>query len=184
MILENYNECYHCAGVHPELCRIVPEFRKGGASGLDWDAGIPQKEGTDTLTFSGTSNRPSIPGLSDPESTRHFGELAYTNLMLSLSRDHAAAFVLWPVSADETVIDCHFLFHPNATAAEDFDPADAMDFRDLVNKQDWNICERVQRGMHSRVFDHGYYAEMEDLSLDIRRYVEDRLPTDDSEAGT
>ena len=30
VILENYNECYHCAGVHPELCKIVPAFRKDG----------------------------------------------------------------------------------------------------------------------------------------------------------
>ena len=28
VILENYNECYHCAGVHPELCRIVPAFKR------------------------------------------------------------------------------------------------------------------------------------------------------------
>jgi Rieske 2Fe-2S family protein len=26
-ILENYNECYHCGGLHPELCEIVPAFR-------------------------------------------------------------------------------------------------------------------------------------------------------------
>ncbi len=30
VILENYNECYHCAGVHPELCRLVPAFRATG----------------------------------------------------------------------------------------------------------------------------------------------------------
>jgi phenylpropionate dioxygenase-like ring-hydroxylating dioxygenase large terminal subunit len=40
LVAENYNECYHCAGVHPELCRVVPAFKRGGA-GLDWDRGIP-----------------------------------------------------------------------------------------------------------------------------------------------
>jgi phenylpropionate dioxygenase-like ring-hydroxylating dioxygenase large terminal subunit len=34
------NECYHCAGVHPELCRAVPAFKRAGA-GLDWDRGVP-----------------------------------------------------------------------------------------------------------------------------------------------
>ena len=24
VVLENYNECYHCGPVHPELCRLVP----------------------------------------------------------------------------------------------------------------------------------------------------------------
>ncbi len=37
VLLENYNECYHCAGVHPELCRVVPAFKRQGGSGLDWE---------------------------------------------------------------------------------------------------------------------------------------------------
>jgi len=57
----------------------------------------------------------------------------------------------------------------------DFDPSDAVDFWDLVNKQDWGICAGVQRGMGSRSYDVGYYAPMEDASLDIRRYVAARL---------
>ena len=43
LLAENYNECYHCAGIHPELCRVVPAFKRGGA-GLDWDRGIPHRE--------------------------------------------------------------------------------------------------------------------------------------------
>ena len=38
VILENFNECYHCAGVHPELCKVVPDFRKNGGANLDWSA--------------------------------------------------------------------------------------------------------------------------------------------------
>ena len=30
VLAENYNECYHCAGVHPELTRLVPSFGRGG----------------------------------------------------------------------------------------------------------------------------------------------------------
>ena len=44
-----------------------------------------------------------------------------------------------------------------------------------INRQDWAICEEVQRGMSSRVHEHGYYAPMEDQSLDIRRYVTERV---------
>jgi Rieske 2Fe-2S family protein len=178
VILENYNECYHCAGVHPELCKIVPEFRKNGGAGLDWEDGIPQKQGTDTFTFSGTSSRPSFPGLSEAEQTRHFGELIYPNLMLSLCREHVAAFILWPSGPEQTRIECRLLFHPDAIAEPGFDPSDAADFWDVVNLQDWSICERVQRGMHSRPFEAGYYAPMEDLSLDIRQYVSSRLGID------
>ena len=50
VILENYNECYHCGGVHPELCRLVPAFKSNGGAGLDWERGIPHREGAYTFT--------------------------------------------------------------------------------------------------------------------------------------
>ena len=106
----------------------------------------------------------------DAERVNHFGELIYPNLMLSLSRDHVAAFVLRPMAYDRTIIECKLLFHPDEATKPDFDPADAADFWHMVNLQDWSICERVQRGMASRTFTHGWYATMEDPSLDIRRW--------------
>ncbi len=84
--------------------------------------------------------------------------------------DHVAAFILQPVEFDRTAIECLLLFHPDETATPDFDPSDAADFWHVVNLQDWAICERVQRGMASRTFVHGWYAPMEDPSLDIRRW--------------
>src|SRR5207247_2396649 len=42
VVVENYNECYHCGPVHPELCAVVPAFKDGGRD-LDWDAGIPHR---------------------------------------------------------------------------------------------------------------------------------------------
>ena len=30
VLAENYNECYHCGPVHPELSRLVPSFGGGG----------------------------------------------------------------------------------------------------------------------------------------------------------
>jgi Rieske 2Fe-2S family protein len=89
--------------------------------------------------------------------------------------DHAALFILWPVGPEATRIDCRLLFWPETRNRPDFDASDAGDFWHLVNGQDWDICERVQRGMHARPFRHGLYAPMEDLSLDIRHYIAGRL---------
>jgi Rieske 2Fe-2S family protein len=175
VIAENYNECYHCGPVHPELCDLVPSFRKRGGAELDWEHGIPHRPGADTYTLSGTSTRASFPGLNDIEQVNHFGELIYPNLMLSLSRDHVAAFVLRAVAADRTMIDCLVMFHPDEAACQDFDPSDAFDFWHMVNLQDWAICDRVQRGMTSSSFVHGWYAPMEDPSLDIRRWWTARM---------
>lgn len=174
-IVENYNECYHCGPVHPELCEVVPAFRQQGGAQLDWDRGIPHRDGATTYTFSGTTTRAPFPGLDEHEKIRHKGELLYPNFMLSLSADHAAAFTLWPQSPSHTRIICDFLFHPDEMRKPDFSPNDAVEFWDLVNRQDWEICKRVQQGMTSRVHKFGYYAPMEDLSADIRRYITERL---------
>jgi glycine betaine catabolism A len=181
----NFNECYHCGPVHPELCELVPVFKQEGGRGLSasaWEEGIPHREGATTFTFSGTTRRAPLPGLSEQERVRHKGELIYPNMMLSLSGDHVAAFTVWPMEAGRTRIVCDFLFDPAEVARPGFDPSDAVEFWDLVNRQDWRICESVQRGMGSRAFTHGYYAPMEDLSLDIRRYLADRLGEETPEA--
>jgi Rieske 2Fe-2S family protein len=171
-VVENYNECYHCGPVHPELVELVPAFRQRGGSELDWEAGIPHREGAWTFTPTGTSNRSPFPGLSPEEQVRHKGQLIYPNLMLSLSADHVAAFTLWPHGPGSTTVVCDFLFHPDEMARPEFDPSDAVGFWDVVNRQDWGICESVQRGMSSRRFETGFYAPMEDYSMDIRRYLD------------
>jgi Rieske 2Fe-2S family protein len=174
-ICENYNECYHCGGVHPELCAVVPAFREAGGGALDWSRGIPHRDGAYTFTHSGTTVRRAFPGLNEDERTRHKGEVLYPNLFISLACDHAAVFILQPRGPERTDITCHFLFEPHELSQPDFDPSDAVELWDITNRQDWSICETVQRGMHSRVHAHGYYAPMEDFSLDIRRYVRQRL---------
>jgi Rieske 2Fe-2S family protein len=175
VLCENYNECYHCGPVHPELCRIVPAFREAGGAGLDWERGIPHREGATTFSFSGESTRRSFPGLSADEQVLHKGELVYPNLFMSMAREHVTFYILKAQGPGKTVIDCHFLFEPYEIDKPDFDPADCVDFWHLVNQQDWAICERVQKGMNSRVHKRGVYAPMEDFNLDIRKYVIDRI---------
>jgi Rieske 2Fe-2S family protein len=175
IIMENYNECYHCGPVHPELCALVPAFREQGGAGLEWDDGIPHRPGAWTFTASGTSTRAPFPGLSEKEKTHHKGEVAYPNLLLSVAAEHVAAFTLWPTGPAHTRIACDFLFHESEVAKPGFDPSDVVEFWDVVNLQDWKICESVQAGMSSRGFRGGFYAPMEDPSLDIRRYLEKHL---------
>jgi phenylpropionate dioxygenase-like ring-hydroxylating dioxygenase large terminal subunit len=175
VLCENYNECYHCGPVHPELCKVVPAFKEVGGGDLDWERGIPHREGAVTFTATGTTERRMFPGLNADEQVRHKGDLLYPNLFLSLASDHVVAFVLHPGAAQHTAIDCLFLFERHEMDKPGFDPSDAVDFWHLVNRQDWSICERVQKGMAARVHHSGVYSPMEDWNLDIRRYVGDRI---------
>jgi glycine betaine catabolism A len=184
VLAENYNECYHCGPVHPELCDLVPAFRRQGGADLDWERGIPHRSGAYTFTSTGTSDRRPFPGLDADERERHKGELVYPNLLLSLSCDHVVALVLRPSAPGTTTVECRFMFHPDEVVRPGFDPSDAIDLWDVVNRQDWSICERVQRGMASRWFAQGWFAPMEDPSLDIRRWWSRRLEPQPAPGGT
>ena len=92
-----------------------------------------------------------------------------------VARAHVAAFVVHPRAVDRTRVECHLLFAAAEAASPRFDPSDAVELWDLVNNQDWAVCESVQRGMSSRAYTHGWFAPMEDDSADIRRWLLPRL---------
>ena len=59
----------------------------------------------------------------------------------------------------------------------DFDPSDAVEFWDMVNRQDWQVCELTQRGVGPRGYTAGRYsadeADVARLRPDgRRRYME------------
>ena len=56
---------------------------------------------------------------------------------------------------------CEWFFEPETIAARDFDPTDAVDFWDQVNREDWHVCALTQHGMGSRSFTPGRYTTQE-----------------------
>jgi glycine betaine catabolism A len=100
--------------------------------------------------------------------------------MLSLSADHVAAFTLWPHGPGETTVVCELLFHPDEQARPSFDPSDAADFWDPVNRQGLgHVRERPARHGLPRL-QRRLVRPMEEPSLDIRRYVLERLGEEDA----
>ena len=165
------------AGVHPELVRLVPAFgarrrrpRLGGRHPAPRRA-----RGRSPRRAPPTARR--SPGLDEDERVRHKGELRLPQPdAVSLSADHVAAFTLWPTrpwTAPGSSATC--CSRPTRSRGTPSTPSDAADLWDLVNRQDWAICESVQRGMSSRAYTQGWFAPMEDASLDIRRWLLPRL---------
>ena len=54
---------------------------------------------------------------------------------------------------------------------EGFDGSDAVEFWDLVNRQDWEVCELAQLGIGSRRLHPGRYTEVESTVHDFDRMV-------------
>jgi Rieske 2Fe-2S family protein len=87
-----------------------------------------------------------------------------------------------PLAPGRTFVECQWLFDPAAVAQPGFDPAYAVDFWDLTNRQDWTACEGVQRGVASRGFQPGPFGRDEDavtqfVRLLARSYLDGGLPT-------
>lgn len=164
--IENFMECYHCGPMHPELCDLLPGFRGGSAYlsgvGTDFAAGV------EAFTFSGKASRPPLPGLPPEDERRYYGVVPLPNVLISLLPDHAVIHTLWPDGPERTRIVCDWVFHPSAIAAPGFDPTDVVEVFDIVNRQDWAVCELSQHGVRSKVYrDGGIFVPSE---RHIRRF--------------
>jgi len=185
VVIENYQECYHCSMIHPELCRIsAPESGENLEKDGNWVGGwMDLRTGMETMSLDGRSNGSVMSRLDDEESHTVMYVAVMPNLLISLHPDYVMTHLLIPVTPDLTRIQCSWAFPPHVVEAEGFDPAYAVDFWDLTNKQDWSACESVQRGIKAPNFVPGPLAPEEDgvyhfVTLLAKKYlgeVDDRV---------
>lgn len=175
IVIENYSECLHCPAVHPELCEIVPSYRKGLVVDPGGGWGSSMGEGATTFTRTGRSSLPGLPGLSDEDRRTYYGAVAFPNLVLNFHSDHVMTYRLDVVTATRTKVISEFLFTPETIAADDFDPSEIVEFWDLIGVQDWKVCERVQKGVMSRSFQRGVYPPQDHFVYDFNQlYLRER----------
>ena len=151
-IFENYEECDHCPAIHPELCAVC--VHEGGANWEPsrgawvggWQELLPHAA---TMSLDGHSDSLPITGLSDAELRRVDYIAVFPNLLLSLHPDYVLTYRMIPLSAGRTFVECLYLFPVHATEQPTFDPAFAMNFWDITNREDWAALESVYRGLDS-----------------------------------
>jgi Rieske 2Fe-2S family protein len=178
VIIENYQECYHCSMIHPELCRVSPP---SSGENIDrpgnWVGGwMELAEGAQTMSLSGESKGTVMARLDEEEQHTVMYIAVMPNLLISLHPDYIMTHLLTPLTPDTTHVTCSWAFPPAAVESEGFDPSYAVDFWDLTNRQDWAACESVQRGIKAPGFKPGPLAPEEDgvyhfVSLMARRYL-------------
>jgi phenylpropionate dioxygenase-like ring-hydroxylating dioxygenase large terminal subunit len=163
VIHENYQECYHCSNIHPELCRVTPPD-----SGVDlvrdglWAGGsMDLRPNAATMSLTGRSGATPLRGLDDEQRRRVYYCGLFPNLLISLHPDYVLTHLLRPLGPAATALECRWLFQPEDLAADDFDPGYAVEFWDLTNRQDWAAVESVQRGAASRGYRPGPLSERE-----------------------
>ena len=160
VVVENFNECYHCPGAHPAL-----------ASLLDMETYKIETEGLVATHRSRTRQ-----GANKAYDYQAGGEEALENGIF---------FVLWPnlmiwvmpgrsnigllqcnPSAPGHTVERFDLFLPDATPNGQ-EQAYADYFRDVLNPEDISLVENVQRGLHQMGYNQGRFmvdAECTDMS--------------------
>jgi glycine betaine catabolism A len=173
VVVENYQECYHCSMIHPELCRVSPP--DSGANiddDGDWLGGwMELRPNAETMSLDGRSGGVAIAQLDDQAKRTVMYLAVLPNLLISLHPDYVMTHLLTPLAPDRTRIRCSWAFPADVAASEAFDPSYAVDFWDLTNKQDWAACESVQRGIRAPGFRPGPLAPEEDGVYQFVTYV-------------
>jgi glycine betaine catabolism A len=183
-IAENYSECYHCPGIHPQLNKLTPydlggDFEPHGA----WQGGWMELVGeAQTMALDGghgsRDGRPSMLGISAIDERRIFYYVLWPTTFISIHPDYLLLHRLLPDGPDRTHVVCDWLFDVDTTAMPGFDPSDAVAFWDLTNRQDWHVCELQQRGTASSSWVAGRYSNQEASVHAFDRMVADRYAGD------
>lgn len=167
LILQNYQECYHCPGVHPLLSKLTPfqsaqhDFSKGAVIGGFME--LTKERGS--MTMNGDAAAPPVCDVSGADLQRVYYYSVFPNMLLTPHPDFVMFHHITPIGPEKIINECYWLFHPeviNDTQAQN-GIASAVEFWDMTNLQDWTVCEQMQQGTKSKRFTRGYYSGGEDI---------------------
>ena len=179
LLFENFVECYHCPGVHPELCSILTANWAGDITRykLD-DSGAPQalgsryKAGAATLTLDGSAPIPPLKGLNDEEKG-----LLYTNgvippnFFMNVHPDYINTHQMQITGPESVRMTYDWLFEPESMERDEFDLDHYVELWDITNRQDARNCEWQQAGLHSRRFMGSNFVAQEDGPYIFNQWV-------------
>lgn len=154
LIIENFMECYHCATIHPELTRVLPEFARGYAAQYYVGHGAEFADRARAFTVTGDGGFSQLPGLAKEQERRYFAVTIRPQVFLNLVPDHVIAHRMFPLAPDRTTVVCDWLFDADVVGSR-ADVGPSVELFDLVNRQDFAACEQTQLSMGSRAYRDG-----------------------------
>jgi Rieske 2Fe-2S family protein len=115
-----------------------------------------------TMSLDGHSDGVMFPGVVAAGQERQVWYLTVMpNLLLSMHPDYVMTHRLKPLSPGQTSVECSWLFSPETLGLPGFDPAYAVDFWDITNREDWSACESVMRGIQNQGYRPGPLSSWE-----------------------
>jgi Rieske 2Fe-2S family protein len=165
---ENYNECLHCPGVHPQLSQLVPIYGRGLLEERDdpeWLAHAADadpkfkgglRSGAATWSLDGQAAGVPFPGLSDEDrKAGHIYMTALPSVFLVGHIDYVRVVRLLPLGPEKTELRVEYLFSPQTLDDPQFDLHNIVDFTNRVMTEDAQVCELNQQGLRARPHERG-----------------------------
>ena len=184
---ENFSECYHCPGIHPELSRISREFSNGVIRASDHPTRDPGDEpqspyqarllsGVETWSDDGLTDLPYFSGLSDDERQMgHNFSVLRPSGFVAAHVDYARFGYLVPLGPEKIRFTIEWLFPPETLADSQVDLTSPISFIERLTAQDARVCELNQRGLHARRHRHGVLVPQEYLLSGFYTWIRERL---------
>ena len=165
---ENFNECLHCPGVHPELTELVPLFSRGIVNPRDvpdWaeHEGVDDpryrgglRAGAETWSSDASAQGHVIASLTPEDLARgHTYASSWPSMFFGGYPDHVRTVRMRPTGPEVTELAVEWFFTPETAAGEDYDMANVINFAKLVIEQDAAACVLNQQGLHAAPFEAG-----------------------------
>jgi Rieske 2Fe-2S family protein len=166
LVWENSQECYHCNANHPEFIRtfdlssfdasnLVPA--KSFTNDRRMQCGtFPLKPGALSLTMTGEpASQPLLGRFAEGRDSYTAATHLKPGFASVFSPDYGIVFTDVPVAVDRTQVRVQWLVHPDAVRGMDYDVDNLRRVWDQTNRQDWELCQSVQKGVASRGFEPG-----------------------------
>jgi phenylpropionate dioxygenase-like ring-hydroxylating dioxygenase large terminal subunit len=192
LIGENFRECYHCGGAHPEYCSAViganlrentdelimskqkTWSEKGLATHLvevtpgttTYAIRYPLRPGIESYSVDG--KRVCMPmGLHKDHDAGVVGLVNYPNFWMDAVSDYIWTMRVTPIDAFTTDVEFCWLVDEKAEEGKDYDLQRLIEFWEITGEQDGTLCENNFRGIQSNAYKPGPYAPVEDQVMNF-----------------
>lgn len=155
LLIENAVEYYHLPWVHARLAKTSKVSDHHRWQGRGMYCGICTSPLTST-DDSGWLDMKNLPGLTDVENNSGYFFGLFPNTIIFIMPSHAFVLHAQPQSAGQTIEQTWLMSHPDCVAQTGDDAIESvMQFWDEVNREDVDICQRVQQGIQTRAYPGG-----------------------------
>ncbi len=142
--VDNFLEGYHVPYVHPELMKLY-DYQSYATETYEWYS----------LQVGPLSGADNVYGATEGEALYY---CLFPNFMLNILPGRLQTNVVVPLAADRCRVEFRYYYADVESAPARRLIDEDHEFSDRVQREDIEICERVQEGLGSRAYDRGRFS--------------------------